>query len=82
MVVRSELSAGPDGRMPQPDRGIVVFMVVVFKKPFFRSVRGRKPRLFLLHGDNSVRESNAQPAPATGLLKGFGVATNPKYVNS
>ena len=27
----------------------------------------------LLRRDNSVREPNAQPAPATGLFKGFGV---------
>ena len=27
---------------------------------------------FTLSGNNSVRETNAQPAPATGLFKGFG----------
>jgi len=34
---------------------------------------GRKSRLFLRSRDNSVRETNAQPAPATGLFKGVGV---------
>lgn len=39
----------------------------------FRLHAGRKPRLSLRSRDNSVREPNAQPAPATGLFKGFGV---------
>lgn len=39
----------------------------------FRLHTGRKPRLSLGRRDNSVREPNAQPAPATGLFKGFGV---------
>ena len=39
----------------------------------FRLHAGRKPRLSLRPRDNSVREPNAQPAPATGLFKGFGV---------
>ncbi len=39
----------------------------------FRLHKGRKPRLSLQSRDNSVREPNAQPAPATGLFKGFGV---------
>lgn len=39
----------------------------------FRLQAGRKPRLSLRSRDNSVREPNAQPAPATGLFKGFGV---------
>ena len=38
----------------------------------FRSAKGRKPCLSLLRRDNSVREPNVQPAPATGLFKGFG----------
>ncbi len=38
-----------------------------------RDCAGRKPRLSLRSRDNSVREPNAQPAPATGLFKGFGV---------
>ena len=38
----------------------------------FRFAGGRKPRLFLRSGSNSVREPNAQPAPVTGLFKGFG----------
>ena len=38
----------------------------------FRLHKGRKPRLSLRSRDNSVREPNAQPAPATGLFKGFG----------
>ena len=41
--------------------------------PLLRLSKGRKPRLFLHRRDNSVRETNAQPAPATGLIKGFGV---------
>ena len=40
--------------------------------PLFRSAKGRRLRLFLRSRDNSVREPNAQPAPATGLFKGFG----------
>jgi len=40
---------------------------------FSRLSKGRKPRLSLRSRDNSVREPNAQPAPATGLFKGFGV---------
>jgi len=40
--------------------------------PLFRSAKGRRLRLFLRSRDNSVRETNAQPAPATGLFKGFG----------
>ena len=39
----------------------------------FSFSQGRKPRLSLRSRDNSVREPNAQPAPATGLFKGFGV---------
>lgn len=39
----------------------------------FRSARGGNPRLFLLRRDNSVRETNAQPAPGLELFKGFGV---------
>ena len=39
----------------------------------FRLHAGRKPRLSLRSRDNSVREPNAQPAPATGLFTGFGV---------
>ena len=39
----------------------------------FRLHKGRQPRLSLRSRDNSVREPNAQPAPATGLFKGFGV---------
>ncbi|NBK19206.1 hypothetical protein D1157_12405 [Anaerotruncus sp. X29] len=39
----------------------------------FRLHAGRKPRLSLQSRDNSVREPNAQPAPATGLFTGFGV---------
>ena len=39
----------------------------------FRLHKGRKPRLSLRSRDNSVREPNAQPAPATGLFTGFGV---------
>ena len=42
----------------------------------FRLHKGRKPRLSLQSRDNSVREPNAQPAPATGLFKGFGVYPN------
>ena len=38
-----------------------------------RLSKGRKPRLFLRSRNNSVRETNAQPAPATGLFTGFGV---------
>ena len=41
--------------------------------PFLRLSKGRKPCLSLLRRDNSVREPNVQPAPATGLKKGFGV---------
>ena len=41
--------------------------------PFSGSTKGRQPRLSLRSRDNSVREPNAQPAPATGLFKGFGV---------
>ena len=41
--------------------------------PFSRFSKGRKPRLSLRSRDNSVREPNAQPAPVTGLFKGFGV---------
>ena len=40
--------------------------------PFLRLSKGRKPCLSLLRRDNSVREPNVQPAPATGLFKGFG----------
>ena len=40
--------------------------------PLFRSAKGRRLRLFLRSRDNSVRETNAQPAPVTGLKKGFG----------
>ncbi len=40
---------------------------------FFRFARGRRLRLFLRSRNNSVRESNAQPAPITGLKKGVGV---------
>ena len=39
----------------------------------FRLHKGRKPCLALRSRDNSVRETNAQPAPVTGLKKGFGV---------
>ena len=39
----------------------------------FRFVGGCKPHLFLRSRSNSVREPNAQPAPATGLFTGFGV---------
>ena len=39
---------------------------------FSRFATVRKPRLSLRSRDNSVREPNAQPAPATGLFKGFG----------
>ena len=41
--------------------------------PFSRFSKGSRPRLSLRSRDNSVREPNAQPAPATGLFKGFGV---------
>jgi len=41
--------------------------------PLFRSAKGRRLRLFLRSRDNSVRETNAQPAPVTGLFTGFGV---------
>ena len=41
--------------------------------PLFRSAKGRRLRLFLRSRDNSVRETNAQPAPATGLFTGVGV---------
>ena len=40
---------------------------------FFRFSNGRKPRLSLRSRDNSVREPNAQPAPAPGLFNGFGM---------
>lgn len=41
--------------------------------PLFHFARARRLRLFLRSRNNSVRETNAQPAPATGLFKGFGV---------
>ncbi len=41
--------------------------------PLFRSAKGHRLRLFLRSRDNSVRETNAQPAPVTGLFTGFGV---------
>ena len=40
---------------------------------FSRLSKGRKPHLSLRSRDNSVREPNAQPVPATGLFKGFGM---------
>ena len=41
--------------------------------PLFHFARARRLRLFLRSRNNSVRETNAQPAPATGLFTGFGV---------
>ncbi len=41
--------------------------------PVFRFAGERRLRLFLGRRNNSVRETNAQPAPATGLFTGFGV---------
>ena len=37
------------------------------------STRGANPACPYSAGTTSVREQNAQPAPATGLFKGFGV---------
>ena len=42
------------------------------KLPFFKSLMGAAPARFHFAGQYSVRETNAQPAPATGLFKGFG----------
>ena len=42
------------------------------KLPFFKSLMGAVPARFHFAGQYSVRETNAQPAPATGLFKGFG----------
>ena len=40
--------------------------------PLFHFAGERRLRLFLRSRNNSVRETNAQPAPATRLFKGFG----------
>ena len=58
------------------DRGRPVPLFSFFRQEHdcrFSFSQGRKPRLSLLRRDNSVREPNAQPAPITGLFKGFGV---------
>ena len=41
--------------------------------PFSSVLMGAAPARFHFVGQYSVRETNAQPAPATGLFKGFGV---------
>ena len=41
--------------------------------PLFHFAGERSLRLFLLSRNNSVRFTNAQPAPTTGLFTGFGV---------
>ena len=42
------------------------------KLPFFKSLIDAGSVRFCLAGQYSVRETNAQPAPVTGLFKGFG----------
>ena len=41
--------------------------------PFSSVLMGAAPARFHFVGQYSVRETNAQPAPATGLFTGFGV---------
>jgi hypothetical protein len=41
--------------------------------PLFHFAGERRFRLFLRSRNNSVRETNAQPAPVAGLKKGLGV---------
>ena len=48
-------------------------MVVKIGIAAFHFAGERSLRLFLGRRNNSVREPNAQPAPATGLFTGFGV---------
>ena len=40
--------------------------------PFSSVLMGAAPARFHFVGQYNVRETNAQPAPATGLFKGFG----------
>ena len=54
-----------------PPRVCILICEIILTLP--RLHAGRKPRLSLQSRDNSVREPNAQPAPATGLFTGFGV---------
>ena len=42
------------------------------ESPFSSCLTGAAPARFHFAGQYSVRETNAQPAPATGLFKGFG----------
>ena len=69
-IIWTKLGNYPDNPLPSlppfDSGGKSIFAI-------FSLCKGAYPPLFLRNRNSSVREPNAQPAPATGLFKGFEV---------